>query len=459
MTAELVLARGTVVRPDGVGPADILVAGGRILDIVEPGAGRAAQTIDATDRIVLPGGVDAHVHFLIGFMGQRSVYDFHSGTVAALRGGNTTVIDFALQRRGRSMMDGLKHRRVQADRQVACDYGLHLIATDINPATLAEVPALVAAGAFSFKVYTVYEKEQLKVEDGPLHELMHALGRAGGMLGLHAENASLIDHAIARHLAAGEVAPRFHALSRPALAETEAVSRGLLLAEDSGCPLHIFHLNSAPALALIEAAQARGMAASAETCTHYLALTAECYDREDAHLFIMSPPLRDAANQARMWDGVARGSVAAVTSDDASYSAAAKALGAESFAHVANGVPGVEARLPVLYTLGVAQGRLTLMQLAQAWSTGPARLFGLAPEKGSIAPGADADLVVLDPHTRRRMRVDSHHGAIGYSPYDGMELSGWPVLILRRGEVAVRDGAFLGKAGQGRFLARTRHGP
>lgn len=454
MNAELVLARGIVVRPDGVDLADLLIADGKILDIVEPGAGRGAQIIDAADRIVLPGGVDAHVHFLIGFMGQRSVYDFHSGTVAALRGGNTTVIDFALQRRGRSMMDGLKHRRVQADRHVACDYGLHLIATDISPATLAEVPALVASGASSFKVYTVYEKEQLKVEDGPLHDLMRALGRAGGMLGLHAENASLIDHAITRHLAAGETSPRFHALSRPALAETEAVARGLLLAEDARCPLHIFHLNSGPALALIEAVQARGVPASAETCTHYLALTADSYDREDGHLFVMSPPLRDATHQARMWDGVARGSVAAVTSDDASYSAAAKALGAESFERIANGVPGVEARLPVLYTLGVAQGRLTLMQFARAWSGGPARLFGLAPQKGSIARGADADLVVLDPHTRRRMNAESHYGAIGYNPFDGMELTGWPVLTLRRGEVAVRDGVYLGKAGQGRFLLR-----
>lgn len=455
---DLVLAHGTVVRPDGVGPADILMAEGRIVDIVDPGAGRGARVIDATDRIVLPGGVDAHVHFLIGFMGQRSVYDFYSGTVAALRGGNTSVIDFALQRPGRSLMDGLKHRRVQADRHVATDYGLHLIATDVNAATLAEVPALVAAGAFSFKVYTVYEKEQLKVEDGPLHELMRALGAAGGMMGLHAENASIIDRAIAHHLAAGEVAPRYHALSRPALAETEAVQRGLLLAADAGCPLHIFHLNSAPALDLIAAAQARGQAATAETCTHYLALTAEKLDGPDGHLFVMSPPLRDAMHQNRMWQGVADGTLAAITSDDASYSADAKALGAESFDRIANGVPGVEARLPLLYTLGVEAGRLTLPQLAHAWSTGPARLFGLAPQKGSIAIGADADLVVLDPHTRRRMGVGSHYGAIGYNPFDGMDLTGWPSLTIRRGEVAVENGVFLGKPGQGRFLMRTPDG-
>lgn len=454
MTPDLVIARGTVVRPDAIGPADVLVADGRILDIVEPGAGRGAEVIDASGKVVLPGGIDAHVHFLIGFMGQRSVYDFWSGTAAALRGGTTTVIDFALQRRGRSLMDGLKHRRVQADRHVACDYGLHLIATDINAATLAEVPAVVAAGASSFKVYTVYAKEQLQVEDGPLHDLMRALGRAGGLIGLHAENASLIDYAIAQHLAAGEVAPRFHARSRPALAETEAVARGLLLAEDAGCPLHIFHLNSAPALARIEAAQARGQRATAETCTHYLALTDEVYERPDSHLFVMSPPLRDADTQDAMWRGVARGSLAAVTSDDASYSAEAKALGAESFDRIANGVPGVEHRLPLLWTLGVIAGRITLPQLVEAWSAGPARLFGLGPCKGSITMGADADLVLLDPDTTRRVTPESHYGAIGYHPFEGMELSGWPVLTLRRGEVAVRDGVYLGKPGQGRFLAR-----
>jgi len=454
MTADLVLSRGSVATGDGLVEADILVKDGLILDLVDPGAGRAAATESAEGRVVLPGGIDPHVHFLIGFMGSRSVYDFGSGTVAALLGGNTTVIDFALQRRGRSLMDGLKHRRVQADRHVACDYGLHLIATDVNAATLAEVPAVVAAGARSFKVYTVYEKEQLKVEDGPLHDLMRALGAAGGTMGLHAENASLIDHAIAKHLAAGEVAPRFHAASRPALAETEAVTRGLLLAEDAGCRLHIFHLNAAGALAAIEAAQARGQPATAETCTHYLALTADVMDRADGHLFVMSPPLRDAAHQARMWEGLARGSLCAVTSDDASYSAAAKALGAESFDRIANGVPGVEARLPMLWTLGVEAGRLTIPQFLRAWSAGAADVFGLAPRKGRIAIGAEADLTVIDTQTRRTLTAESHYGAIGYHPFEGFDLTGWPTLTIRAGQVAVRDGAWLGRPGDGRYILR-----
>lgn len=458
MTADLVIARGTVALPDGAAPADVLVADGRILDIVDAGSGRGARVIDASDRLVLPGGIDAHVHFLIGFMGQRSVYDFFSGTVAALRGGTTTVIDFALQRRGRSLMDGLKHRRVQADRHVATDYGLHLIATDVNDQTLAEVPQVVAAGATSFKVYTVYEKEQLKVEDGPLYELMAAAGKAGALVGLHAENASIIDRAVARALAAGNTAPRFHALTRPAIAETEAVGRGLLLAESAGCPLHIFHLGSGPGLDLVAAARARGQRATAETCTHYLALTEEAYERDDACLYVMSPPLRDKVHQDRLWEGVARGEIAAVTSDDASYSAEAKRLGAESFDRIANGVPGVEARLPLLYTLGVASGRISLERFVEMWSAGPARLFGLAPAKGAIIKGADADIVIIDPHQPRTMTAASNFGAIGYTPFDGMELVGWPLVTVRRGTVAVESGQFLGKAGDGRFLVRAPAG-
>jgi dihydropyrimidinase len=454
MNADLVIAGGMVAKPDGAALGDVLVKDGRILDIVDPGTGRGTRVVEARDRIVLPGGIDPHVHFLISFMGQKSVYDFTSGTAAALRGGVTTVIDFALQRRGRSMLDGLAYRRKQADGNVACDYGLHLIATDINDQTLAEAPGLLAAGASSFKVYMIYESEGLEVKDGPLLELMHAAAKTGQNFVLHAENASIIERAIARHVAAGDFAPRFHAMSRPALAETEAVSRAMLLAEDAGAQIHIFHLASGPALDLIEAAQAKGQKVSAETCTHYLALTDEVYDRPDGHLFVASPPLRDKATQDRLWRGLASGSLSIVTSDDASYDAHAKALGKDRFDTIANGMPGVEARLPVLYTQGVASGRMTLERFTDAWAGGAARLFGLAPEKGVIAAGADADLVIIDPHTRRTMTIDSHYGPIGYNPFDGMELTGWPVMTIRRGEIAVENDRFLGKPGDGRYLAR-----
>ncbi len=453
---DLVVAGGTVVTPTGVERADVVVDGERIvgLDAGRERAG-ARRVIDADGRIVLPGGVDVHTHFLIGFMGQRSVYDFTSGTQAALRGGTTTVVDFALQRRGRGLMDGLKHRRVQADRRVATDYGLHLIVTDVNAATLAELPRVVEAGVTSIKCYMVYEQEQLRVSDGALLDLMAAAGRLGMIVGVHAENADVIDRRAAAALAAGEVAPRHHAATRPPVSEAEAISRALLFAEDAGCAAYVFHLALGAGVDAIARARARGVRAFAETCTHYLALDRSAYERPDASLYVMSPPLRTADDQRLLWAGLRDATLAGVASDDASYSAAMKRSVDASFDKIPNGVPGVEHRLPVLYTLGVAQGRLSLADLAEVFSTRPASLFGLAPRKGAIVAGADADLVVIDPQASRPVRADDQFGPLGYSPYEGMELSGWPVATVRRGAVCAEAGTVTAAEGDGRFLERT----
>jgi dihydropyrimidinase len=453
---DLVVANGTVVTPSGVEKADVVVAGERIVGL-GTGAERAqaSRVIDAEGRIVLPGGVDVHTHFLIGFMGQRSVYDFEKGTQAALRGGTTTSVDFALHRRGRGLLDGVKHRRVQADRHVATDYGLHLIVTDVNAATLAELPRVLDAGVTTIKCYMVYESEQLKVDDGALLDLMGAAGPLGMMVGLHAENAGIIDRRIAAAVRAGEIAPRFHALTRPPVAEAEAVARALVLAEDAGCASYIFHLSVGRGVDLIARARRRGVRAFGETCSHYLALDKRAYERADAHLYVMSPPLRTPADQEALWAGLRSGTLATVASDDASYSAEMKASGAPSFHTIPNGVPGAEHRLPVLYTLGVAQGRLSLPELAEIFSTRPARLFGMAPQKGAIVAGADADLVVIDPDATKPIVAGDHFGPIGYSPYDGMQLSGWPVLTVRRGVVCADAGRVSASAGDGRFLHRS----
>src|SRR5262249_29909159 len=249
---ELVIANGTVVLPGGPQRADVLVRGETILDVVEPGTGHAGQVVDATGKIVLPGGVDPHVHLMVGFMGQRSVYDFETGGIAALRGGTTTIVDFALQRRGGSMLAGLKHRRKQADPVVTLDYGLHLIVTDVNKDSLKEIAQLRAEGVASLKVYTVYEEDGLKLEDGALHALMQQAAKDGLMLVLHAENAGIVERLRAEAVAAGHTHPRWHALTRPPITEVEAVSRAIRFSEDTGCGGHILHLVAGQGTELIE---------------------------------------------------------------------------------------------------------------------------------------------------------------------------------------------------------------
>lgn len=453
----LVITGGKVVVPEGARHLDVVAEDERITAVVPCGKGPTmhpgAQVIDATDRIVIPGGVDPHVHLMVGFMGQRSIYNFGSGGIAALRGGTTAVVDFALQRRGDSILKGLAHRRKQADANVTLDYGLHVIVTDANEESLAELGQLRAEGVTSLKVYTVYEDDGLKLEDGQLHALMAEAAKHDLSIVLHAENAAIVERLRAEAVAKGHEAPIWHARTRPAITEIEAIGRAIAFSRDTGCRVHFFHVAAAGALPLIEAARAEGLPVTAETCPHYLALTDEALNRENGHEFILSPPLRDAENQAQLWHGLQRDALQMVVSDEVSYSAEAKALGLPSFADVANGVTGIEARLPVLYTLGVDQGRIGLNRFVELFSTNAARLFGFTA-KGCIAPGFDADLVLIDPGTRRIMSPDSDYGDIGYNPYSNMELTGFATHTIYRGQLAVENGTFLGTEAQGRFIAR-----
>lgn len=455
---SLIVTNGKVVTPEGARLLDVVTEGEKIAALLPAGTAAAAypdaEVIDADGHIVIPAGVDPHVHLLVGFMGQRSVYDFGSGGIAALRGGTTAIVDFALQRRGGSMLKGLAHRRKQAEANVTLDYGLHLIATDVGPETLKELPELRAQGVTTLKVYTVYEEDGLKLEDGPLFALMEEAAKHDLSIVLHAENAGIVEHLRREAVAAGHSSPRWHALTRPPVVEIEAVARAIAFSKATGCGVHILHLVAAEAITLVEAARAEGLPVTAETCTHYLALTDEALQRENGHEFILSPPLRDAANQERLWQGLVRDGLQMVASDEVSYSAEAKAMGLPSFATVANGITGIEARLPLLYTLGVDQGRIGLNRFVELFSTAPARIFGFA-DKGRIAPGYDADLAIIDPHTRRVMSPDSDYGDIGYNPYTGMELTGFATHTIYRGKVVVRHGEFVGSEGQGRFIARA----
>lgn len=455
---SLLITGGKVVTPNGVVFADILTQGESIKAVLPPGQGQSvapeAEVIDATGRIVIPGGVDPHVHLMVGFMGVRSVYDFGSGGIAALRGGTTAVVDFALQRRGGSMLKGLAHRRKQADANITLDYGLHLIVTDVNEDTLAELPALRAAGVTTLKVYTVYEEDGLKLTDGALYALMQAAAKHDLSVVLHAENADIVEGLRAKAVAAGQEHPRNHALTRPKVVELEAIARAIEFSRATGCGVHILHLVAAEGIEMVARARAQGVKITAETCTHYLALTDEALERADGHNYILSPPLRDQENQDRLFEGLANGGLSLVASDEVSYSAEAKRMGLPSFANVANGITGIEFRLPVLWTRAVDQGRLSINRFVELFSTQPARIFGFT-KKGVIAEGYDADLVLVDPETRHVISPDSDYGRIGYNPYDGMELTGFASATILRGKLVMQDGVFLGDDAQGRFVERA----
>ncbi|MCR5942770.1 dihydropyrimidinase [Ochrobactrum sp. XJ1] len=455
---NLIVSGGMVVTPEGKRLADVVTEGEKIVAVMPVGKGAErypdATIVDAHGKIVIPAGVDPHVHLMVSFMGQRSVYDFGSGGIAALRGGTTAVVDFALQRRGGSMLKGLAHRRKQADANVTLDYGLHVIVTDVNADTLKELAELRAQGVTTLKVYTVYEDDGLKLGDGELFALMQEAAKQGLSIVLHAENAGIVERLRAEAVAAGNLEPRFHALTRPPIVEIEAVQRAIAFSRVTGCGVHIFHVAAADAIDLIASARAEGLPVTGETCPHYLALTDEALSRENGHEFILSPPLRDQANQEKLWSGLQSAALSLIASDEVSYSAQAKAMGLPSFADVANGVTGIEARLPILYTLGVDQGRISLERFVELFSTWPAEIFGFEG-KGRILAGYDADLAIIDPVRRRTMSTDSDYGDIGYNPYSGMELTGFASETIYRGKLVVQDGAFLGAEGQGRFVSRA----
>lgn len=414
---DLCLTGATVVLPGGAQPADVLVAGETIEGITAPGTGRAAATIDLAGRILLPGGIDPHVHMMVAFMGQPSVYDFASGGIAALRGGTTAVIDFALQRRGKPALAGLAHRRRQAA-NASVDLGLHQIVTEVTDDLLAELPQLAAEGVTSLKVYMTYEAEGLRLDDGALYRLMQVAAAAGLLLCLHAENHEIVERLRRDAVAAGHTAPIWHARTRPPVTETDAIARVIALSRATGCAVHILHLAAAESLPLIAAARAEGLDVTAETCTHYLALDESRLEGAEAADFVVSPPLRPKGNEAALWAALAGGTLSLIASDEVSYPAAAKRMPGLPFDRIANGCPGVEARLPVAWTLGVDAGRITPERFAELWAGAAARRFGIA-RKGRIAPGMDADLVAIDPLSRRVMTAADHWGPIGYTPFEG----------------------------------------
>ena len=447
----LVIQGGMVVGADGGCRADVAVVGERIVAIGENLTGD--QIIDAAGCYVIPGAIDPHVHLQMPLAGLVSSDDFRGGTLAAAFGGTTTVIDFVEPQPGQSMLEALAQRRAEADGQVAIDYGLHMTVPTWHGAAverLAEVPAVVAAGCPTFKMYQAYAG--MILDDVALLRALSAVGEAGGRTVLHSETGPLLDVLRADALAEGHVEPIWHAYTRPAQLEASAVHRAAELADLAGCPLHIFHVGCAASVWEIEAARRRGIDVVAETCPQYLLLTAEEHlGGQDGARYICAPPLRDLEDQEVLWQALADGLLHVVSTDHCPWTLAEKDR--PDFAQIPGGVPGIEARLALVHHFGVNRGLLSLERWVQVCSTNAARWMGLTT-KGRIAPGYDADIVIFDPQREYTISPAALHETAGWTPYNGLTVTGWPRTVLLRGKVIVDSDIYLGQQGEGRFIQR-----
>jgi dihydropyrimidinase len=448
---DLVICNGTLVTAEATMRADLGIAGGQIAAVARGLAGR--ETIDAAGMLVLPGAIDEHVHLQMPVGEFASSDDFYSGTVAAACGGTTTVIDFVEPEPGQSLIEALAARRAEAEGKVAVDYGLHMTLSCADDETLAQVPASIEAGVASFKLYMAYEG--LRLDDGGLLRALVALREQGGRALVHAENHHAIAHLTARVLAQGRRGPENHPLTRPAVMEAEAIHRLLALAHVADTPLLVAHLSCALGLEEVRAARARGQTVWVETCPQYLLLDELEYRRPgfEGAKFVMAPPPRTQADRSALWGGLAAGEVDTVATDHCPFFyETQKTRGRDDFSRIPGGAPGIETRLVLLYTHGVRSGRLTAERWVEVCCTEPARRFGLAPRKGTLAVGADADVVIFDPERQVTLAAEALHQNVDYTPYEDWEVKGYPVTALSRGEVVVRDGEFVGAAGRGQFL-------
>ncbi|MCL5962233.1 MAG: dihydropyrimidinase [Chloroflexi bacterium] len=448
---DLLIKNGLVVSPSSTLEADVAVQGREIIGVFKPGQldVPAARVIEARGKYVLPGGIDPHTHMQDSGMGP-STQSFYQGSVAAAFGGTTTFIDFAIQKPGQSTSEVVKNRRSLADPSVVVDYSLHGGITT----ACDEIKHLIEYGIPSFKAFMVYRKQGWMSDDDALFRMLQQAREYGGLVGLHAENIAMVEGITERLLREGKTDTRYFEAGRPSIVEGEAVNRAVYLARLAGSAVYIFHVSSKEAVEVIEEARGRGQAAYAETCSHYLAFTDECYARPDARNWTVIPPIRSMEHQQALWSGLARGSLQVLGSDDAGVSSQGKLMG-DTFATIPVGLPGVEMRLPALYSEGVAKGVISINRMVAMLSENPARLFGLYPRKGVIAPGSDADLVILDPQCKKTVQAtDLHHGT-DYSVFEGMKVQGWPVATISKGKVIVENGQMFGKAGDGEFVRRS----
>ncbi|MEA2678209.1 MAG: dihydropyrimidinase [Chloroflexota bacterium] len=457
---KMLITNGTVVNAGGSAVADVLVDGEKVMAVGRGLAGSAMAdgietTIEATGRYVIPGAIDVHTHMELPFGGTFAKDTFETGTRAAAFGGTTTIIDFAVQSQGKSLREGLDAWHAKAQGMATTDYGFHMIMSDVNDDTLAEMDQLVAEGVTDFKLFTAYPGVFYS-DDGAIFRAMQQTDKNGGLIMMHAENGMAIDVLAAQAVAARKTDPYYHGVVRYPIFEGEATNRVIRLAEAAGVPVYIVHLSARDALDQVRAARDRGAMAFAETCPQYLFLSIDdMADGFNGAKFVCSPPLRPKDHWESLWQGLVRDDLQLVATDHCPFDfESQKQLGQGDFRKIPNGLPGVEDRVDLLHDGGVVSGRITKERWVEIVSAAPARMFGLAGVKGVIAPGADADLVIYDPARKHTISAKSHHMDVDYSCYEGRSVTGGSDIVMSRGRVIVENGNWKGEKGWGKFLKR-----
>jgi dihydropyrimidinase len=453
------IQNGTIVTATDRYDADVYIDKG-VITMIGRGMNIPADTvIDASGKLVMPGGIDVHTHLDMPFGGTTSADDFESGTVAAAHGGTTTIIDFAIQNYSEGLYPAYERWMKKAENKASIDYAFHMIVRELSDQAARDMDKMARHdGLTSFKLFMAYPGV-FQVDDATIFKALQRTRENGGLICMHAENGGVIDTLVADALRKGQTAPKYHALTRPTRAEGEATGRAIALAEMAGVPVYIVHLSCSDALEKVKQARDMGLPAYAETCPQYLFLSYDNYEEPgfDGAQYVMSPPLREKWNQGALWTGLLKNDLQVVSTDHCPFcmnEESQKLLGKDDFSKIPNGAPGIETRLYLLWE-GVRKGHIDAHRFVELVATNPAKMFGLFPKKGTVAVGSDGDLVIWDPEKEHTISVKTHHMKVDYNPYEGKVVKGAPVYVLSRGDVLVDHGAWKGDKGRGQFVKRN----
>ncbi len=454
---SILIKNGRIVTAESDYVADLFLEGEQIAAIGKNLTISADRTIDASGKLVLPGGIDPHVHLDMPFMGTFSSDDYTSGTRAAMHGGTTMVIDFILQTQGDTLHNALKEWQGRSQGKAIGDYSYHMAVTDFNDDVAKEVVQMIEdEGITSFKTFMAY-KGALMIDDGQMVQLMKVVKENGGLVTVHATNGDMIDSLIAKNQALGNRAPIYHYLSQPEVTEAEASGRFADMLEYTGCPGYIVHMTCEGALNAVRKASLRNQRVLVETCSQYLVLDASLYEQDfEGAKWVMSPPLRKKKDQTALWSGINQGLIQVVGTDHCPFKWEQKLMGKDDFAKIPNGHPAIEHRIELMYSEGVRKGKISLNKFVEVTSTNAAKIFGMFPTKGTIAIGADADIVIFDPEKQHTISVDSHHMNVDYSAYEGWELTGKTETVIMRGKIGIENGDCKLEPGYGQFIKRGK---